>query len=77
MELLFCFYCPKEWIADEYLKVDSAEISCEFTTVKPIDGLIYAMISPTKNGNAYYWNNLELDNKTIKELIKTGLERKE
>lgn len=71
------FIVPKELVADKYPEADSAEISCEFTTAKPIDGLIYVMISPTKNGNAYYWNNLELDNKTIKELIKTGLERKE
>lgn len=71
------FIAPKEWIADKYPEADSAEISCGFTTIKPIDGLISVMISPTKNGNVYNWDNLELDNKTIKELIKIGLERKE
>lgn len=68
------FIAPKEWIADKYPEADSAEISCEFTTiVKSIDGLISVMISPTKNGNAYDWGNLELDNETIEELIKIEL----
>lgn len=31
------------------------------------------MISPTKNGNAYDWGNLELDNETIEKLIKIEL----
>lgn len=68
------FIAPKEWIADRYPEADSAEISCEFHTVEPTKGLISVMISPTKNRCGYDWDNLELDDRTVKELIKFGLE---
>lgn len=69
------FIAPKEWIVDKYPEADSAEISCEFHTVKPTDGLISVMISPTKNGSGYDWDNLEINDRTVKELIKFGLEQ--
>lgn len=71
------FNAPKEWIADKYPKAKSAEISVGFTTASPFRNLCSVMVSPTKDGNDYDWHNLELDDKTVKELIKIGLGRKE
>lgn len=69
------FIAPKEWIVGKYPEANSAEISCEFYTVKTTEGIISLMISPTKNGCSYDWDNLELDDKTVKELIKFGLKQ--
>ena len=69
------FIAPKELVANKYPEADSAEISCEFYTVKTTEGLISLIIYPIKNRCSYDWNDLELDDKTVKELIKFGLEQ--
>ena len=69
------FIAPKELVANKYPEADSAEISCEFYTVKTIEGLISLIIYPIKNRCRYDWNDLELDDKPVKELIKFGLEQ--
>ena len=69
------FIAPKELVANKYPEADSAEISCEFYTVKTTEGLISLIIYPIKNRCGYDWNDLELDDKTVKELIKFGLEQ--
>ena len=69
------FIAPKELVANKYPEADSAEISCEFYTVKTTEGLISLIIYPIKNRCSYDWNDLELDDETVKELIKFGLEQ--
>ena len=69
------FIAPKELVANKYPEADSAEISCEFYTVKTTEELISLIIYPIKNRCSYDWNDLELDDKTVKELIKFGLEQ--
>ena len=69
------FIAPKELVTNKYPEADSSEISCEFYTVKTTEELIALIIYSIKNRCSYDWNDLELDDKTVKELIKFGLEQ--
>lgn len=72
------FIGPKELLGDEYPEAESAEIRVEFDTNNLLDSDFYptTMISPTKDGLDYDWNDLYIDDAAVvRELINIGLRK--
>lgn len=61
-EYTLYFIAPKDLVKDKYPEAEHSTISLELRTRT-------VMISPTKNGIDYDWYDIELDDKTIDELI--------
>lgn len=70
------FEGPKEMLNDKYPEADSASILMEFRTDKPHSQYPALLISPTKNGSDYDWNDLYIDDfdavQKLFELISKG-----
>ena len=72
------FIGPKEPLSKIYPKCESTEISVEFLTEKPHGCYPCLMISPTKNGTDYNWNDLYIeDYEAVHKLIDIGLKKLE
>lgn len=72
------FIGPKEPLSKIYPKCESTEISVEFLTEKPHGSYPCLMISPTKNGTDYNWNDLYIeDYEAVHNLIDIGLKKLE